>query len=75
MKEGRDIIMEEKRENVSFEMKKNESKDWNNIKNTIQKLHNENKNDVPVYLDNLKKEKHIEVKEATYENEFLKYML
>ncbi len=65
--------MEEKRKNVSFEMQENESKDWNNIKNTIQKLHKENKNDVPVYLDNLKKEKNI--KEATYDNEFLKYML
>ena len=65
--------MEEKRKNVSFEMQENESKDWNNIKNTIQKLHKENKNDVPFYLDNLKKEKNI--KEATYDNEFLKYML
>ncbi len=65
--------MEEKRKNVSFEIQENESKDWNNIKNTIQKLHKENKNDVPVYLDNLKKEKNI--KEATYDNEFLKYML
>ena len=68
-------MMEKKRKNVSFEMQEKKSKEWDNIKNTIQKLHKENKNDVPVYLDNLKKEKQVEVKEATYNNDFLKYML
>ena len=64
--------MEEKKKNVSFEMPK---KDWEEIENTIQKLHKENKDDVPNYLDNLKKEKNVEIKEATYNNEYLKYML
>ena len=67
--------MEEKRKNISFEVQEKESKEWDDIKNTVQKLHNENKNDVPVYLDNLKNEKLVDVKEATYDNEFLKYML
>lgn len=43
------------------------------IKKTIKKLHKENKNDVPKYLDGLKKDE--KVKEATYDNDFLKYML
>lgn len=45
------------------------------IKNTIKSIHKENKNDVPTYLDKLKEEEKMEIKEASYDNEYLKYML
>ena len=51
------------------------SKECDDVKKTIQKLHKENKNDVPIYLDNLKNEKQVKIKEAAYDNDFLKYML
>lgn len=65
--------MKEKSKNISYEMQENGSKYWKNVKNTVKKLHKESKSDVPVYLDSLKKGK--EIKEATRDNEFLKYML
>ena len=45
------------------------------IKNTIKSIHKENKNDVPTYLDKLKEEEKMEIKEASNDNEYLKYML
>lgn len=54
-----------------------QNKDYNMdvINNTVKKLHKNNKNDVPVYLNNLKENKNSECKKATYDNEFIKYML
>ena len=45
------------------------------IKRTIRKLHENNKNDVPQYLDTIKTKKKMQIREATYDNDFLKYML
>lgn len=56
-------------------MQGRESKKIKDIKETIRELHNSNKNDVPKYLDKLKKENNIQIREATYDNDFLKYML
>ena len=52
-----------------------ESKNLKDNKDTIRELHKNNRDDVPKYLDNLKIEKKIQIKEATYDNDFLKYML
>ncbi len=46
-----------------------------NVKETVKQLHKINKNDVPEYLDNLKASQQITIREATYDNEFLKCML
>ena len=56
-------------------MSNNSQTDIELIKNKIKKIHKSNKDNVPKYLDILKKEKNIQVKEATFDNEFLKYML
>lgn len=64
MLEKEDKFMEEKKLN-----------ELNQIKNTIKKIHKENKNDVPTYLDKLKEEEKMEIKEAEYDNDYLKYML
>lgn len=61
--------------NTSFNMPNNSQTDIELIKNKIKKIHKSNKDNVPKYLDILKKEKNIQVKEATFDNEFLKYML
>lgn len=52
-----------------------ELNDQDIVKKTVIELHNKNKDDVPKYLDELKKEKNNIEKEATCDNEFLKYML
>lgn len=44
-------------------------------KDKIIKLHKKNKDDVPQYLDTLKKKNNLGQKEADYDNEFLKYMI
>ena len=64
-----------KTKNTSFKMPNNSQTDIKLIKNKIKKIHKSNKDNVPKYLDILKKEKNIQVKEATFDNEFLKYML
>lgn len=64
----------EKKKIVSFTLPENDNgENINIIKRTIKKLHKENKNDVPVFLDGLKDKKN--VKEADYDNDFLKYMI
>lgn len=63
------------KKNTSFNMPNNSQTDIELIKNKIKKIHKSNKDNVPKYLDILKKEKNIQVKEATFDNEFLKYML
>ena len=45
------------------------------IKKTIRKLHENDKNDVPQYLDAIKEKKKMQIREAAYDNDFLKYML
>lgn len=61
-------------ENISFEIHENDSIDnIDIIKETVKQLHSKKRDDVPVYLDELKKKKSI--KDATYDNDFLKYML
>ena len=64
-----------KKEKISLNMQDKNLNDMDVIKDTVKKLHKQNKDDVPKYLDNLKKEKNIKEKEATIDNEFLKYML
>ena len=64
-----------KKEKISLNMQDKNLNDMDVIKDTVKKLHKQNKDDVPKYLDNLKKEKNIKEKEATINNEFLKYML
>ncbi len=59
--------------NVSLSKQDVDNVNMDIIKKTIKKLHKKNKNDVPKYLDSLKKEE--KVKEASCDNEFLKYML
>lgn len=63
------------KKNTSSKMSNNRQTDIELIKNKIKKIHKSNKDNVPKYLDILKKEKNIQVKEATFDNEFLKYML
>lgn len=63
------------KKNTSSKMSNNSQTDIELIKNKIKKIHKSNKDNVPKYLDILKKEKNIQVKEATFDNEFLKYML
>ena len=63
------------KKNTSFKMPNNSQTDIELIKNKIKKIHKSNKDNVPKYLDILKKEKNIQVKETTFDNEFLKYML
>lgn len=45
------------------------------VKDTIVKLHEKNKDDVPQYLDELKEEKNLKEQDATFDNDFLKYMI
>ena len=63
------------KKNTSSKMSNNRQTDIELIKNKIKKIHKSNKDNVHKYLDILKKEKNIQVKEATFDNEFLKYML
>ena len=63
------------KKNTSSKMSNNSQTDIELIKNKIKKIHKSNKDNVPKYLDILKKEKNIQVKETTFDNEFLKYML
>ena len=56
-------------------MEEKELNKLNEIKNTIEKIHKENKENVPTYLDKLKEEEKMEIKEAEYDNDYLKYML
>lgn len=49
-------------------------KEMKAIKEKIVKIHKSNKNEVPEFLDNLKKQFNLKYKEATSDNEFLKYM-
>lgn len=46
-----------------------------NVNNTIKKMHKKNKNSVPEYLDKIKEERNLKVKEEIFDNDFLKYML
>lgn len=64
-----------KKEKVSLNVQDNDLNNIEIIKDTVKRLHKKNKDDVPKYLDNIKKEKNIKEKEATFDNEFLKYML
>lgn len=56
-------------------MKKNKYSNQNSVEKTIKKIHKDNKEKVPEYLDKLKEEKQTVIKEASYNNEYLKYML
>ena len=51
------------------------TKDLGNVIDNVKKIHREDKNNVPLYLDDVKKQNKTKIKEAEYENEFLKYML
>lgn len=64
-----------KKEKVSLNVQDNDLNNIEIIKDTVKRLHKKNKNDVPKYLDNIKKENNVKEKEATFDNEFLKYML
>lgn len=64
-----------KKEKVSLNVQDNDLNNIETIKDTVKRLHKKNKDDVPKYLDNIKKEKNIEEKEVAFDNEFLKYML
>lgn len=44
------------------------------IKKTIEKMHKSDKDNVPKFLDSLKQRFNVKCKEATSDNEFLKYM-
>ena len=64
-----------KKEKVSLNVQDNDLNNIEIIKDTVKRLHKKNKDDVPKYLDNIKKEKNIKEKEVAFDNEFLKYML
>lgn len=51
------------------------TKDLGNVIDNVKKIHREDKNNVPLYLDDVKKQNKTKIKEAEYDNEFLKYML
>ena len=61
--------------NKDFKMQEEKSNTLMDIKRTIRKLHENNRNDVPQYLDTIKTKKKMQIREATYDNDFLKYML
>ena len=65
--------MNEKSKNSK--MQENKSDTLMDIKKTIRKLHENDKNDVPQYLDAIKEKKKMQIREAAYDNDFLKYML
>lgn len=44
------------------------------IKKQIKKIHESNSSEVPKFLDSLKKRFNVKTREATSDNEFLKYM-
>lgn len=64
-----------KEEKVSLNVQDNDLNNIEIIKDTVKRLHKKNKDDVPKYLDSIKKENNIEEKEVSFDNEFLKYML
>ena len=67
-----DAIKEEVKEKIKYMIG---IKDLDTIKNEIKEIHKENKEEVPTYLDNLKEEQKMEIREAECDNDYLKYML
>ena len=63
------------KDNISLNVQDEISSDIDAIKSAVIKLHKNKKDEVPKYLDDLKKEKGNKEKETTIENDFLKYLI
>ena len=62
------------KDNISLNVQDEISSDIDAIKSAVIKLHKNKKDEVPKYLDDLKKEKENKEKETTIDNDFLIYL-